>query len=87
MTGRAAELQIELLYLPPYSPNLNLIERVWKFVKKECLGARVLPSYEAFTAAIDTCLAELGTRHRREMKTLLNLKFQLFKDDMPILAA
>ena len=29
----AAALQIELLCLPAYSPNLNLIERVWKFVK------------------------------------------------------
>jgi len=28
----AADLQIELLFLPTYSPNLNLIERVWKFV-------------------------------------------------------
>jgi hypothetical protein len=53
-----------LLYLPGYSPNLNLIERRWKFVKKECLGARVLPTYEAFTGAIDDCLASLGTRHR-----------------------
>jgi len=33
----AASLQIELLYLPAYSPNLNLIERLWKFVKKTCL--------------------------------------------------
>jgi transposase len=31
----AAALGIELLYLPSYSPNLNLIERLWKFVKKE----------------------------------------------------
>ena len=31
---RARDLKIELLYLPPYSPNLNLIERLWKFVKK-----------------------------------------------------
>jgi hypothetical protein len=23
--------------LPTYSPNLNLIERLWKFVKKQCL--------------------------------------------------
>ncbi len=30
----AATLNIELLYLPSYSPNLNLIERLWKFVKK-----------------------------------------------------
>ena len=33
----AARLGIEILFLPPYSPNLNLIERLWKFVKKECL--------------------------------------------------
>ncbi|MDQ3089454.1 MAG: transposase, partial [Acidobacteriota bacterium] len=32
----AATLKIELLFLPPYSPNLNLIERLWKFVKKKC---------------------------------------------------
>ena len=33
----AARLQIELCFVPPYSPNLNLIERLWKFVKKDCL--------------------------------------------------
>lgn len=33
----AKELGIELLFLPTYSPNLNLIERLWKFVKKKCL--------------------------------------------------
>lgn len=83
----AASLGIELLYLPSYSPNLNLIERVWKFVKKECLGCRVLPSYEAFTRAIDDCLANLNTRHRHQMDTLLNLEFQLFDEDVPVLSA
>jgi transposase len=83
----AASLGIELLYLPSYSPNLNLIERLWKFVKKQCLGCRVLPSYEAFTSAIDDCLANLKTRHRHQMKTLLNLEFQLFDDDVPVLSA
>jgi len=33
----AARLNIEILFLPPYSPNLNLIERLWKLVKNECL--------------------------------------------------
>jgi len=83
----AASLGIELLYLPSYSPNLNLIERLWKFVKKECLGCRVLPTYEAFTRAIDDCLANLNTRHKHQMNTLLNLEFQLFDDEMPVLAA
>ena len=36
----AKQLGIELLYLPSYSPNLNLIERVWKFVKAECLRTK-----------------------------------------------
>jgi len=83
----AATLGIELLYLPSYAPNLNLIERLWKFVKKQCLGCRVLPTYEAFTQAIDECLAKLNTRHRHQMKSLLNLEFQLFDEDVPVLSA
>jgi transposase len=83
----AASLGLELLYLPSYSPNLNLIERVWKFVKRECLGCRVLPTYEAFTRAIDDCLANLNARHEHQMNTLLNLEFQLFGDDVPVLSA
>ena len=48
----AAELRIELLYLPPYSPNLNLIERLWKFVKKEVLSCRYYEDFSRFKAAI-----------------------------------
>jgi transposase len=36
----AKELGITLLYLPPYSPKLNVIERLWKFVKKQSLNNR-----------------------------------------------
>ena len=38
-------LNIELLYLPAYSPNLNLIERLWKFVKKKCLYSNLLSAH------------------------------------------
>jgi transposase len=82
----ARSLKIELLYLPSYSPNLNLIERVWKFVKKECLAARCLQGYEAFTAAIDDCLSSLPTKHKAKMDTLLTLNFQTFEDE-PVLPA
>jgi len=82
----ARSLKIELLYLPSYSPNLNLIERVWKFVKKECLAARCLENYETFTAAIDDCLNRLPTKHKAKMDTLLTLNFQTFEDE-PVLAA
>lgn len=82
----AATLGIELLYLPSYSPNLNLIERLWKYMKKECLGCRVLPTYDEFTAAIDDRLDNLSTEGKAEMDTLLTLNFQRF-DDVPVLAA
>ena len=79
-------LRIELLFLPGYSPNLNLIERLWKFVKKDCLASRALPDYAAFTGAIDGCLAGLSTQHKEQMKTLLTLNFQTFENE-PVLAA
>jgi transposase len=82
----ARSLKIELLFLPSYSPNLNLIERLWKFVKKESLAAKQLPTYEAFTAVIDECLNNLHTRHKAKMDTLLTLNFQTFENE-PILAA
>jgi transposase len=79
-------LRIELLFLPGYSPNLNLIERLWKFVKKECLASRALPDYPSFTGAIDGCLANLSTKYKEQMETLLTLNFQAFENE-PVLAA
>jgi transposase len=84
--GVAKTLGITLLYLPGYSPNLNLIERVWRFVKKECLRAVYHAKYEDFTGAIDHCLATLGTTHKAEMDSLLTHNFQTF-DAVPMLAA
>src|SRR5262245_11090665 len=84
--GLAKALGITLLYLPGYSPNLNLIERVWKFVKKQCLRAVYHATYESFTGALDQCLAELDTKHKRAMDSLLTHNFQIF-DSVPMLAA
>ena len=82
----ARSLRIELLFLPSYSPNLNPIERLWRFVKKECLASRPLPDYEAFTRTIDDGLNSLTTKYKDQMTTLLTLNFQTF-DDEPVLAA
>jgi transposase len=75
----ARRLGIHLLYLPSYSPNLNLIERLWKFVKKECLQSVHHANYAAFTAAIEDCLQGLPTKHKGALKTLLTHKFQTFE--------
>jgi len=82
----ARSLKIELLFLPSYSPNLNLIERLWRFVKKECLASKYLATYEAFTATIDDCMNNLSTKHKDKMDTLLTLNFQTFEDE-PVLVA
>jgi transposase len=82
----ARSLRIELLFLPSYSPNRNLIERLWKFVKKECLASRPAPDYETFTQTIDDCLKSLRVKYKKQMTTLLTLNFQTFEDE-PVLAA
>jgi len=74
----AARLQIELCFLPSYSPNLNLIERLWKFVKKQCLYSHYYPDFAAFQAAIVQCLADTQSTHQSALHSLLSLKFQRF---------
>jgi transposase len=75
----AASLGIELLFLPPYSPNLNLIERLWKFVKKQCLYSKYYEKFEPFKQAISDCLALTSTKYKSELKSLLTLNFQAFE--------
>jgi len=75
----AARLQIELCFLPPYSPNLNVIERLWKFVKKQCLYSTYYADFAAFKTAIGQCLAQTHTTHRAALDSLLTLRFQLFE--------
>ena len=83
----AASLGIELLYLPSYSPNLNLIERLWRFVREGVAELDLLREVRATSrTAIDGCLDGLSTVHKGEMETLMTHKFQTF-EDVPLLAA
>jgi transposase len=72
----AKDLNIELLFLPPYSPNLNLIERLWEFVKKQCLYAKYYRDFGSFTDVIQRCLADTHTLHKEALSSLLTLNFQ-----------
>jgi transposase len=77
--AKAKEFGIDLLFLPPYSPNLNLIERLWKFTKKQCLYNRYYETFHQFKAAIDDCLDKVKSTFSEQITTLLNPKFQLFE--------
>jgi transposase len=76
----ATELGITLLFLPSYSPNLNLIERLWKFIKRRALYGRYHPTFAEFQAAINETLDGLPTTHAEPLKTLMTPNFQQFED-------
>jgi transposase len=80
----AQELDIELLYLPTYSPNLNLIERFWRFVKKQCLYSKYYPDSTSFQQAILTCIQQAPTTHKDALERLLTLRFQTFQESSVI---
>jgi transposase len=75
----AAKLHIEILFLPSYSPNLNLIERLWKFVRKECLYDHYYENFSLFQQSISDCLSQTTTRHQSALRSLLTLSFQSFE--------
>ena len=82
----AKALGIELLFLPSYSPNLNLIERLWRFMKRDALYGRYHPTFADFRAAIEDTLDKLPTTHRDKLASLMTLNFQEF-DKVSLLAA
>jgi len=78
--GLATQSGITLLYLPSYSPSLNLVERLWKFIKRRALYGRFHPTFAQFQAAIQEVLDGLSTTHAENLKSLMTLKFQRFED-------
>lgn len=76
----AQHLGITLLFLPSYSPNLNLIERLWKFIKRRTLYGRYHPTFADFRAAIEETLANLPTTHATNLTSLMTLNFQRFEN-------
>ena len=74
---KAVELNIELLYLPAYSPNLNIIERLWKHVKQSCLKNTYYETFESFQDAIDGEIVKVNTTLGDELATLFALNFQI----------
>jgi len=75
----AKELNVVLEFLPGYSPNLNLIERLWKYMKK-IIGKEFFRCKETFCQAIVSLLENLADQpHQDKLWTLLNPIFQRFE--------
>ncbi len=84
--GLAKVLGIELLFLPSYSPNLNLIERLWRFTKRKAVSGKSHPTFADFRAAIQDVLDRIPTHHADKLASLMTLKFQEF-ENVSLLAA
>jgi transposase len=78
---RAAELGIELIFLPTYSPNLNLIERVWKIVKSKVLNSAYYETFEKFSDNISECVNTLHQKCASEMLSSVTQNFQIIEQN------
>ncbi|MCY4644976.1 MAG: IS630 family transposase [Bacteriovoracales bacterium] len=73
----AWSIGVKLIYLPPYSPNLNLIERLWKFMKKKVTANRYYEEFDDFKKSLTTFFRTIRKYHP-ELESLL-------RDNFPIL--
>ena len=71
-----ATSRIKLMFLPPYSPNLNLIERLWKFMKKTVLYNKYYEKFSSFEDAINEFFENLKC-YDKELRSLLTQNFQI----------
>lgn len=79
----AGQLEIQLEYIPPYSPNLNLIERVWKFVKGE-ISSKYYDDFDAFKQKIDSIISSTDGKNKPKINRLIGKGVQLFHNLVPV---
>ena len=73
----AAELNVTLVYIPPYSPNLNLIERLWKHIKSR-LRTKYYDDFGVFKETIDSIIGSTDKSDKAVIDKLIGGKVQLF---------
>ena len=73
----AKEYRIILVFLPPYSPNLNLIERFWKFLRNTLLSVYYYNSFDCFFDAVETFICTVHIHYEEKLASLLSFHFQI----------
>jgi len=68
--------KIELMFLPPYSPNLNLIERLWRFMHKKLTYNKYYDKFKDFEEAVLGFFKRLGS-YRDELAVLMTENFRI----------
>ena len=70
--------RINLLFLPPYSPNLNLIERFWKFFKRQVLYNRYYEAFADYKTACQRFFDNLDS-YASQLRSLLTENFEIIR--------
>jgi len=78
VVNKAKEYNVELIHLPAYSPNLNIIERLWKFFKKKIMKNKYYQQFTEFEEKIDEFFKNIK-KYEDELYSLLTLNFQILK--------
>lgn len=73
-----ADQRIEIVWLPSYAPNLNLIERLWRLMKKKVLKNRFYGTAKGFREKVEEFFAKI-TDYKTELETLLTCNFGVIK--------
>jgi transposase len=68
--------KIKLVFLPPYAPNLNLIERLWKFFKKTILYNKYFESFKEFKSACEEFFIN-SRQYEDKLRSLLTENFEI----------
>jgi len=76
-------MRISQKFLPAYAPNLNLIERRWKWMKKKVTATVYYPTFAEFKKAVLDLFARLPD-YQPELKSLLTFKFQILNSPLPV---
>lgn len=79
----ANQLGIHLVYIPPYSPNLNLIERFWKHVKNG-LRTKYYDKFDVFQEKIDSIVNNADKKDKAMIDRLIGEKVQLFDNPLVV---
>ncbi len=72
--------KIQLIFLPPYSPNLNLIERLWKFMRKKIINNQYYEKSTEFRRKLLEFFDNIDN-YKDELESLLTCNFQIFQTD------
>jgi transposase len=74
--------KIKLIHLPPYCPNLNLIERLWKFMRKKVINTTYYSEFGEFKNSINNFFLNIAD-FSEELKSFIGLKMHVVRCSEP----